>query len=63
MGKRKHQKRHRITSTGFVPMANPALAEAMRERGSAGAGVHDTRPRGQRNRAGMRRAAIRFSMD
>lgn len=46
MSKQKHQRRHRVTSAGFVPTANPEWAEAMRQRGRSSATQrHTPKPR------------------
>lgn len=53
----KHQKRHRVTSAGFVPTANPAWAEAERERGRSNAAQrHVPRPRKGTRRERQRQA-------
>lgn len=47
---------------GFKGTANPEYIEGMRQiRRSGAAGAHDSRPRGQRDRKGAKRAAIRFA--
>lgn len=57
MSKRKHQKRHRIRTEGFVPTANPEWAKAEAERGRSNAAQrHVPKPRKGTRRERERRA-------
>lgn len=57
MSKQKHQKRHRVTTEGFTPVANPELAKAMAElRRSSATQHHTPKPRKGTRRERERRA-------
>lgn len=55
MSKRKHQKRHRVTTKEFTPVANPEWAMAMAERGRSSA----TQRHALKSRKGTRRERAR----
>lgn len=59
MKNRSHQKRRRVTATGFAPVANPTQARELHALAASGAaGSHDSRPRRTRTRQAAKRAAI-----